>query len=297
MILSGTASDGTVGLEAIKAEGGITFAQDESAKYVSMPRNAVAAGCVDFVLSPEEIAKELARIAKHPYGVEPLVSDEDDAIRAIPHEGEDTHKPSGERRGPMRGRPGAEEGAVDRTGEKGEDNEFKQILLLLHRQAKVDFSLYKQNTIQRRITRRMVLTGHTTLKDYLTFLQGNPKELHALYVDALISVTSFFRNQEAFDVLASRIIPDILRRRGDDPFRVWVVGCSAGQEAYSIAMAITEAMEQAPRTRGVSIFATDLNDNVLATARRGLYAKTLVQDVSPERLRRFFSRRTAATGL
>jgi two-component system CheB/CheR fusion protein len=288
VILSGTASDGTVGLEAIKAESGITFAQDESAKYDSMPRNAVAAGCVDFVLSPEDIAKELARIAKHPYGVEPLVPDEDDAPRAIPHGGEDTHKPSGERRGSMRARPGVEEGGVDRTGEKGDGNGFKQILLLLHRQTKVDFSLYKQSTIQRRITRRMVLTGHTTLEHYLNFLRDNPKELHALYADALISVTSFFRNQEAFDALAYRIIPDILRRRSDDPFRLWVLGCSTGQEAYSIAMAITEGMDQAPRTRGVSIFATDLNDDLLATARRGFYAKNLVQDVSPERLRRFF---------
>lgn len=134
----------------------------------------------------------------------------------------------------------------------------------------------------------MVLTGRTTLQSYLTFLRDNPKELDALYTDILISVTSFFRNGDIFDTLARRIIPDLLGKRDDDPCRVWVPGCSTGQEAYSIAMVFMEAMDQAPRTRRVQIFATDLNDDLLETARRGLYAKGLVQDVSPERLRRFF---------
>ncbi|MGE0468325.1 MAG: chemotaxis protein CheB [Nitrospira sp.] len=292
VILSGTASDGTVGLEAIKAEGGITFAQDESAAYDSMPRNAVAVGCVDFVLSPEEIAKELARIAKHPYGGEFLSLEEHAEPRLTLHQGEETSGRSGERGLPSgrakKARSVAAKGGADRTGQREDRNGFQEILLLLHKQTGVDFSQYKHSTIRRRVLRRMVLTSHKTLDDYIPFLRANPKELDALYTDALISVTSFFRNRDVFDAIESRIIPDLLRRPGDHPCRVWVVGCSTGQEVYSIAMACMEAMDQAPRTRAVNLFATDPNVDLLEIARRGLYAKPLVQDVSPERLRRFF---------
>lgn len=294
VILSGTASDGTVGLEAIKAEGGLTIAQDESAKYDSMPRNAIASGCVDFVLSPEEIGKELARIAKHLSEVELHGSDQLDASGTTQEEGggEDTTAPADAqgrlRRRPMGMRLGAEDGQADRTSGKETGNRVTPLLLLLRKHTGVDFSQYKPSTIHRRIARRMVLTGRTTLQNYLTFLRDNPKELDALYTDILISVTSFFRNGDMFDTLARRIIPDLLGKRDDDPCRVWVPGCSTGQEAYTIAMVFMEAMDQAPRTRRVQIFATDLNDDLLETARRGLYVKGLVQDVSPERLRRFF---------
>jgi len=283
VILSGTATDGTLGLEAIKAEGGITFAQDESAKYDSMPKNAVAAGCVDFVLKPKDIAKELARIAMHPYVAgqpSELVSPAEDRASATAHEDDETPLPSGGR--------GSQPTGAKRARGKGGENGFKNILLLLRNHSGADFSLYKSTTIRRRITRRMVLNRKNTLEDYADFLRGNGKELDALYSDVLISVTSFFRNPEAFDVLKSKVFPKLLQRRGDDPFRVWVLGCSTGQEAYSIAMTFVEAAEKAPRLSKLQVFATDLNNALLDKARHALYAKSLAQDVSPERLRRFF---------
>ena len=179
-------------------------------------------------------------------------------------------------------------GEAERAGAKAGENGFKKILLLLRNHSGVDFSLYKSTTIQRRITRRMVLNKQTTPEDYATFLRGNAKELDALYSDVLISVTSFFRNPEAFDVLKRKVFPKLLQQRGDDPLRVWVLGCSTGQEAYSIAMAFVESAERAARARKLQVFATDLNEALLDKARHGLYAKSLAQDVSPERLRRFF---------
>ncbi|MBI4529073.1 MAG: protein-glutamate O-methyltransferase CheR [Deltaproteobacteria bacterium] len=134
----------------------------------------------------------------------------------------------------------------------------------------------------------MVLNKHNTLADYADFLRGNAGELDVLYSDALISVTSFFRNPEAFDVLKRKVFPKLLQQRGDDALRVWVLGCSTGQEAYSIAMAFMESAENAPRMRKLQVFATDLNDALLDKARHGLYAKSLAQDITPERLRRFF---------
>ena len=282
VILSGTATDGTLGLEAIKAAGGITFAQDKSARYDSMPRSAIASGCVDFVLKPRDIAKELARIVKHPYiASHPRVA-------ATQREHDKTAPP---RSGLGSPRPGARQARAEAKAASGQagENGFKKILLLLRNHSGVDFSLYKYTTIQRRITRRMVLNKQqNTLEDYAHFLRGNTKELDALYADALISVTSFFRNPEAFDVLKRKVFRKLLQQRGDDPLRVWTLGCSTGQEAYSIAMAFVESAENAPRARKIQVFATDLNDALLDQARHGLYAKSFAQDVSPERLRRFF---------
>jgi two-component system CheB/CheR fusion protein len=249
VVLSGTATDGTLGLEAIKEEGGITFAQDgKSAKYDSMPRSAAAAGCVDFVLSPENIARELVRLARHPYlasvGTSPVVTD---------------------------------------------PNSLMRILLLLRNGFGVDFSLYKPSTIQRRLARRVVLNKLNTLEAYAGFLQGNAAERGALYADMLISVTSFFRNPEAFEALKRIAFPKLLAPGREEPVRIWVPGCSTGQEAYSLAMLFGEHGGQAPgRAPRLHIFATDLNEALLESARRGLYLKSLVQEVSPERLRRFF---------
>jgi two-component system CheB/CheR fusion protein len=290
VVLSGTATDGTVGLEAIKAEGGITFAQDDSARYDSMPRSAIAAGCVDFVLRPENIAKELARIAKHPYVAgrpHASISPEDDRPSAMAHEGDETPLPSGGHGTPRMGAKDAR-GKAEPAAAKVGENGFKKILLLLRNHSGVDFSLYKFSTIERRITRRMVLNKQDTLEGYAAFLRANAKELDALYSDLLISVTSFFRSPDAFDVLKRKVFPKLLQQRGDDPVRIWVLGCSTGQEAYSIAMALVESAENAPRARKLQVFATDLNDALLEKARRGLYAKSIAQDVSVERLRRFF---------
>jgi two-component system, chemotaxis family, CheB/CheR fusion protein len=291
VILSGTATDGTLGLEAIKAEGGITFAQDDSAKYDSMPRSAIAAACVDFVLKPEDIANELARIAKHPFVAgEPtqrFASAEDDRASATAHEDDGAPLPSGGHGKPRTEAKQAREEADAARG-RASDNGYKRVLLLLCNHCGVDFSLYKSTTIQRRIARRMVLNKQESLEDYAQFLRSNAKELDALYSDVLISVTSFFRNPEAFDVLKRKVFTKLLQQRGDEPLRVWTLGCSTGQEAYSIAMAFVESSEKAPRMRKLQVFATDLNDALLDKARHGLYAKSLVQDVSPDRLRRFF---------
>jgi two-component system, chemotaxis family, CheB/CheR fusion protein len=297
VILSGTATDGTMGLEAIKAEGGITFAQDESARYDSMPRSAIAAGCVDFVLKPEDIAKELGRIAKHPLvagqpahlesHVEPASRAERDRESAEKHEDDDTALPSGGHGSPRTGAKQIRDEAAKVGGQPAEAG-FKKVLVLLRNHCGVDFSLYKSSTIQRRITRRMVLNRQDRLEDYASFLRGNAKELDALYSDVLISVTSFFRNPEAFDILKRKVFPKLLHQRDDEPLRVWVLGCSTGQEAYSIVMTFMEALEKAPRARRLQVFATDLNDALLDKARHGLYARSLAQDIAPERLRRFF---------
>ena len=290
MILSGTATDGTMGMEAIKGEGGITFAQDASAKYDSMPRSAVAAGCVDFELSPEEIAQELARIAKHPLVAVPAADEpaaRNDAASAVAHEHDDTPLPSGGHDTPKsqisNRKSQIREPAVP------DENGFKKIHLLVRNHSGVDFSLYKSATIQRRIARRMVLNRLDTHAAYAGFLRGNARELDALFSDMLISVTSFFRNPEAFDLLQRKVFPKLLAQRSDKPVRIWVLGCSTGQEAYSLAMAFTESAGNSPRARKLQIFATDLNDALLDKARAGLYAKSLAQDLSPERLRRFFT--------
>ncbi len=289
VILSGTATDGTLGLEAIKAEGGITFAQDDSAKYDSMPRSAIAAGCVDFVLKPQDIAKELARIAKHPYvagEAHEIGRPEEHHASASARENDETALPSGGKGTPPT-RAEAARGEAEASHEKSE-NGFKKTLLLLRNHSGVDFSLYKSTTIRRRMTRRMVLNKLNSIEDYVGFLRGNAKELDALYSDVLISVTSFFRNPQAFDFLKRKIFPQLLQQRAHEPIRVWVLGCSTGQEAYSIAMVFTEVAENAPRRRNLQVFATDLNQALLDKARHGLYAKTLAQDISPDRLRRFF---------
>lgn len=293
VILSGTATDGTLGLEAIKAEGGITFAQDGSAKYDSMPRSAVAAGCVDFELAPAQIAEELARIATHPAVAGSGAGPRAQTDRApTGHESADEALPSGAPGSPPLGANEARTEVAQSPGASGgrsSSDGFANVLLLLRKHAGVDFSLYKSNTIQRRIMRRMVLHKDHTPEAYAAFARGNPRELDALYSDVLISVTSFFRNPESFEVLQRRVWPELIARPGGDPIRVWVLGCSTGQEAYSLAMSFAEAADQAPRVRTVQVFATDLNEALLGKARQGLYAKSVAQDLSPERLRRFFS--------
>jgi two-component system CheB/CheR fusion protein len=281
VILSGTATDGTLGLEAIKAEGGITFAQDDTARYDSMPRSAVAAGCVDAVLPPEGIATELARLAKHPYVVN---GNAEPGLRGMDHGS--IASPSGARRAPAAGAASAATQPAQGAG-RAADEGFRTILELLHAHCGVDFSLYKPSTIRRRIARRMVLSHNETLAGYAKFLRSNAKELETLFSDVLISVTSFFRNPEAFDALKKLVFPAIAQQR-DEPMRAWVLGCSTGQEAYSIAMAYVEYCDAAHRAPRLQVFATDLNEALLGKARAGLYSRTVVNDVSPERLRRFF---------
>jgi two-component system CheB/CheR fusion protein len=247
VILSGTANDGTAGCEEIKAEGGITFAQDDTAQENGMPRSAVAAGCIDFVLSPTQIAESIRNIAAHP-------------LVALPGAGVhvDTDRLSG-------------------------------ILEPLRLSTGVDFTHYKRATLVRRIARRMVLHKLTEIKDYERFLAGNPAEVEALFQDILINVTSFFRNPEAFELLKSRVFPALTTDRSRAlPIRIWTLGCSTGEEAYSIAIAISEFAAATGRPLPVQIFASDLSSAGIVKARAGIYSKAIEQDVSPERLRRYF---------
>ena len=272
VVLSGTAMDGTLGLEMIKAEGGITFAQDESAKYASMPRSAIAAGCVDFVLSPDGIARELARIAEHPW----VAAAQSTPVR-------NGSKGKAFRATTAKASPTAATHAQ-------EESSYKNILLLLQNHRGVDFSRYKSNTIERRINRRMVLNRQQKLGDYAAFLKNNPKELDPLYSDLLINVTSFFRNPDAFEALKAKVFPRLLQLQGEnDPVRVWTLGCSTGQEAYSLAMAYTEYCDKISRAPKLQLFATDLNESHLERARTGLYSRNMVADLSSERLKRFFA--------
>src|SRR6516164_1542591 len=250
VILSGTATDGTLGLEAIKAEGGITFAQDDTAQHDSMPRSAVAAGCVDFVLSPDEIAKEIARISRHPDVAPP---------------------------------------AEVKPKDPASEPNLGPVLELLRNAKEVDFTHYKHNTLYRRITRRMVLHKMEGLKDYLRFLQSSPAEVEALYQGLLISVTNFFRNPETFAVLKTKVFPKLTQDRSrHEPVRIWVLGCSTGEEAYSIAISFAEFVEASGRLIPVQVFATVFNGAAIEKARAGLYSKNILHDVSPERLHRFF---------
>ncbi len=263
VILSGTASDGTLGLEAIKTEGGIAFAQDpKSAKYDSMPRSAVESGCVDFVLTPENIAKEIARISRHPYVASGAVAE---VARPVAQSVEAKVLPEGA-------------------------DGFDQILILLQKTTGVDFRLYKSNTLHRRIMRRAVLNKMEGLEDYARYLGDNDSEVTSLYQDILINVTKFFRHPETFVVLKEKIFPRMIERRtSDEPVRIWVLGCSTGEEAYSIAIAFTEFAGERSDYLPIQIFATDLNETGIVKARAGLFSKNITHDVSPERLRRFFT--------
>jgi two-component system, chemotaxis family, CheB/CheR fusion protein len=252
VVLSGTGTDGTLGLAAIKAEGGIAFAQDEdSAKYPDMPRSASAQfGAADFVLPPAQIARELARIAGHPY---------------------------------VRGAQPEEE--TEATAE----SQFASIFHWVKRATGVDFPQYKPSTLRRRILRRMVLHKVETVGSYLKRLENDPPELDALYRDLLISVTSFFRDPETFGYLKSDVIPHILKQgHGDLPIRVWVPGCATGEEAYSIAILLLESLQSPAGSTRVQIFASDISKQAIQTARDGLYPENIASDVSSERLRRFF---------
>jgi two-component system, chemotaxis family, CheB/CheR fusion protein len=252
VILSGTASDGTLGLSAIKGEAGITFAQEpSSAKYDGMPASAIASGCVDFILTPAGIAKEIARIRHHPY-----ISNH--------------FNPE--------------------AGEVGDGSDMEQIFRLLRRTTTVDFSGYKSPTIARRVQRRMALQKIDKLKDYGNLLHRDQREVEALYQDLLINVTSFFRNPEAFAALRQIVYPAIMEARtsASRPVRIWVPGCSTGEETYSHAIALVEFLGEERAEISIQVFGTDLSESAIQRARAGVYKENIEADVTPARLRRFF---------
>jgi two-component system CheB/CheR fusion protein len=254
VILSGSGSDGTQGCLAIKSTGGITFAQEEkSAKYPAMPGSAITAGCVDFVLPPERIAIELARLAEHPYTA-PIT------------EPVEPKRPA-------------------------EDKSSEDILLVLRQRMGVDFTQYKHPTLQRRIQRRMALHKLESLRDYAAYLRSHPAEASELYSDILIHVTGFFRDAGVFQLLKSKVFPRLIQNKAlEEPLRVWAPGCSTGEEVYSLAIVLTEFLAERKLGHPVQIFGTDINDTALEKARAGIYPETTPADVSAERLRRFFGK-------
>ena len=257
VVLSGTGSDGTVGLLAIKAEAGITFAEDEaSAKYFDMPRSAIDAGCVDAVMPPGALAEELARIARHPF-VRPSRARVKTPEQEFPE-------------------------SIDALG---------KIFFLLKQSSGVDFSLYKHTTLKRRISRRMVLQRIERVDDYVTMLRSNPEELRSLFHDLLINVTGFFRDHSVYATLKKKVVPKIIKSKsGQGEIRVWVPGCATGEEVYSLAICLMEEVTRAKRNVKLQIFGTDLSEVAITKARTGIFSSSIAKDVSPERLRRFFSR-------
>ena len=249
VVLSGAASDGTLGLKAIKAEGGITFAQDATAKFDGMPRNAIGAGVVDFVLPPKRIAEELATIANHPIAAPTLEQLLDD----FP--------------------------TIDK------------ILETLRKRTGVDFRLYKQPTVHRRLARRMAVRKVDTLELYFQLLLSEPAEIDALFDDLLIKVTGFFRDAPVFEALKETAFPVLAKDWAEgDPLRVWVPGCSTGEEVYSLAIALQEYLETVGLALPVQIFGSDASERVIEKARAGVYDDSIATAVSADRLRRHFTR-------
>lgn len=255
VIMSGSGSDGTLGMAEIQAHGGVTFAQDEAtAKYDGMPRSAVVAGCVDYVLPPKGIAKELERIARHPYLARKIMSG---AAEVLPTVG------SG----------------------------LNTIFQVLRRATGVDFTHYRQTTILRRIQRRMVVHKIDDIEQYAKFVQSHPAEIKALYHDMLINVTSFFRGPRVFEAIKSMVIPAILKKLPQEGgIRVWTPGCASGEETYSVAMTLLECLGEKASQIAIQFFGTDVSETSVARARNGFYPENIQGDVSPERLRRFFTR-------
>jgi two-component system, chemotaxis family, CheB/CheR fusion protein len=253
VILSGNLHDGTIGLKAIKDAGGMTFAQDASAKAQSMPQSAIASGVVDFVLSPEEIALEFIRLSKNNF------------VR---------HKIKGSRKEPSF---------------QDNDPDLKTILAILHKEIHVDFSRYKMATVKRRIQNRILQSGAKTIREYAKLLVKAPKEIDILYKDLLINVTGFFRDKEVFQYVKTALLPKILKGKTDgEKIRIWIPACSTGEEAYTIAMLITELQDYKTKKTPVQIFATDLSDQAIHDARIGDYTHNDVKPISKERLARFF---------
>jgi two-component system CheB/CheR fusion protein len=252
IVLSGTGSDGTLGVRAIKGVGGMVMAQSTaSSEFDGMPHSAIATGLVDYQLAPSEMAAQLMAYAAHAFGKL--------------------------RRSGIPTAPNAE-------------SALKKIFVLLRAQTGHDFSQYKPSTIYRRIERRMAVHQVDTIETYVKYLQQTPAEIEALFRDLLIGVTNFFRDPEAFAMLEADVIPKLFAGKapGSD-VRVWCTGCSTGEEAYSLAMLLVEGMEALKQSFTLQVFATDIDSRAIAAARIGLFTASIAADISPERLARFFT--------
>lgn len=254
VILSGSGSDGALGLQTLHTVGAITFAQDESAKFASMPRSVRELGCVDLVLPPAGIADELLRIATHPY------------------------LSSGN---PARGK---QDPQID-------EDELHQLFQALKRECNIDFSNYKRGTIYRRVARRLALRNVASVRRYLNLIDQEPGEIHALCRDLLIRFTEFFRDPETFTFLSESVFSRFAESGGpDDTIRVWVAGCASGEEVYSLAISLLEYLGAHSIHRAIQIFGTDISEDALELARAGRYVENIARNVSPERLAQFFVR-------
>jgi two-component system CheB/CheR fusion protein len=252
VILSGTGSHGTLGLRAVKAAGGMAMVQEpKTAEYDRMPRSAIATGLADYVLPPEEMAAALVKYIEY--------------LRE-------------------------NDGKTEEKAAAAPDY-LNQVLALLRARTKYDFRSYRKRMLARRIERRMGLKHLDSLPSYLAFLRENADEVKQLTQDLFISVTCFFREPEALRALESEAIAPLVRDKDpDSTLRVWVAGCATGEEAYSIAMLLLEQLASAGSNCGVQVFATDVDEGALETARMGIYPESIAADVSPERLERFFTR-------
>jgi two-component system CheB/CheR fusion protein len=253
VILSGTGSDGTLGLKAIKGAGGMAMAQDETqARYNNMPKSAIDTGLVDYVLPVEEMYTELFQYLQHPN--------------------------STKQHSPLVGKEDFEAG-------------LNEIFIQIRKVTGHDFTHYKRNTIRRRIERRMAVHQSNSINNYVRYLQKNEAETESLFKDLLITVTNFFRDPEAFNVIAQKVIPMLLKNRCPDlPIRIWIPGCATGEEAYSLAILLAEAMEKNNAHYPVQLFATDIDQNAVGFAREGIYPEAICGDVSNDRLRKHFVR-------
>jgi two-component system CheB/CheR fusion protein len=252
VVLSGTGSDGTRGLQKIRAEGGITFAQtEESARFDGMPHSAIASGCTDFVLPPHLIATKLVHLASHP---------------AL-----------------LRSRKKLRESFFESDG-------LRRIIESLRSATGADFSHYRSNTILRRIRRRMVLHKIKDLREYAAFLPSHPEEMGTLRQEMLIHVTNFFRDAATFDLLKRKVFSRLLKEKlPGDPIRIWVPGCATGEEVYSLAICLLELMKDKSENVPFQMFGTDVSEESLTKARKGFYTVAELQHVSPKRLRQFFT--------
>ncbi len=252
VVLSGTGSDGTMGIRAVKEVGGLVMVQSEgSAQFDGMPRSAIATGLADFVLPPEDMPEQLLRFVRHPFAArQELIQ--------------------------------REEGATDVT--------MRRLFLRLRDRTGVDFSFYKASTIDRRVARRISINQLHSLKEYESFVQRFPEELDQLFNEFLIGVTNFFRDPEAWETLAQEVVPGILARGSEqEPVRVWVPACATGEEAYSIAMLLADAMRRTGRRREVTIFGTDISSTFIHTASQGFYTESEVTNIPSAKLSDYFT--------
>lgn len=257
VVLSGTGSDGTNGVKAVKEHGGLVIAQDpDSAKFDGMPRSVINTGLADFVLSPEEIAEEILNFSTTPVLLRPLRSDSPFADEDTPFSEEET---------------------------------LSHIYTILKNASGIDFTYYKRSTILRRIERRMLVTHTSTLAEFARLLGDSPEEVSVLTREIFIGVTNFFRDPAFFEKLKYNAIYKIVEQaKENEPIRVWSAGCSTGEEAYSIAILFQEVMEELQVKRDVKIFATDVDSRALEQAGRGIYSENIIDDITPDRLARYF---------